>query len=81
MICPNCRSNKFKGFGDVEYVTGDGLTCINCGWKKEEYIPNIEKKICHPKDIEYYYDYPAPLHEKRNCRINISKVHSLHIFM
>jgi len=75
MICPNCKSNYFKGCGDVPYTNGDGLTCASCGWKKEEYVPSVDKKIWHPKDIEYYYEYPAPLHENMQ-RMHFTNVNS-----
>ena len=73
MKCLNCNSENFAGFGNNPLKKGDGLCCLNCGWKIDEYVPSKDKKIWHPKDIEYYKEYPAPLHENMQ-RMHFSNI-------
>jgi hypothetical protein len=75
MICPNCHSEDFAGFGNRPWSKGEGLKCMICGWKIDEYVPNPDKKIWHPKDIEYFKEFSAPIAEN-NHRLHFTLVNS-----
>jgi predicted O-methyltransferase YrrM len=63
MLCPKCKSEEWNGSGDRPWNSGEGLVCGKCGFKIDQYLPSPNKIIWHPKDIEYYKEFPAPLHE------------------
>lgn len=69
MICPNCKQENFQGVGNRPYTEGSGLVCDDCGWNRPEYIPNPDKKIVFPRDVEWFTEYSAPVME------NIHRLH------
>lgn len=73
MLCPNCKSENWVGFGDSPWERGEGLKCSNCNFVIDEYLPNPNKIIWHPKDIEYFKEFPAPLME------NIHRMHFVNV--
>lgn len=75
MFCPNCKTEDFAGFGNRPWKLGEGLKCMTCDWKIEEYIPSSNKKIWHPKDIEYFQEFPAPIAENHH-RMHFTLVNS-----
>lgn len=75
MRCPNCDGEDFSGFGNRPFNPDDGLLCMKCGWQKKPYTPFPERKIWHPRDVEYFEEYCAPVMENIH-RLHFTNVNS-----
>jgi len=75
MLCPECGKEDWKGYGDRKWERGEGLVCAECGYSISQYIPNHGKLVWHPKDIEWFKEYSAPLYENMH-RMHFTNVNS-----